>query len=152
MEVNGHCFPVSPPPSPHPGVWGGVGVSVVYGAVVSTTGMIRYSLNHPATPRPLRFGTMRWLRHWTIHRAWQLYRRKQRAEWQAELQRQWDQMRRACDELAKTDQRLFRIATAKKDVSPFPLEMRIPTDTPPRDGWNHAWKRPAVKTKARVSR
>ncbi|KAF8468965.1 mitochondrial ribosomal protein L28-domain-containing protein [Kalaharituber pfeilii] len=103
--------------------------------------MIRYSLNHPLTPRPLKFGTMRMLRHWTIHRAWQLYQRKLRTQRELELERQYNKIRDACEELARTDQRLFRIATAKKGVGYFPVEMRIPTDTPSREGWNYGWRR-----------
>lgn len=54
-------------------------------------------------------------------------------------------MREACEELSRVDPRLYRIATSKKAVGYFPIEMRIPTDTPPRDGWNHGWVRPHSK-------
>lgn len=49
--------------------------------------MIRYHLQHPKTPRPLRLSRMRSLRHWTIHRAWMLFRRQKGAEEELELQR-----------------------------------------------------------------
>ena len=49
--------------------------------------LIRYHLMHPKTPRPLRFSRMRALRHWTIHRAWMLFRRKKQAKEELELQR-----------------------------------------------------------------
>jgi hypothetical protein len=49
--------------------------------------LIRYHLQHPKTPRPLRFSRMRALRHWTIHRAWMLFRRKKAAAEALELQR-----------------------------------------------------------------
>lgn len=49
--------------------------------------LIRYHLQHPKTPRPLRFSRMRALRHWTIHRAWMLFRRKKAAAEELELQR-----------------------------------------------------------------
>ena len=49
--------------------------------------LIRYFLQHPLTPRPLRFGRLRALRHWTIHRAWQLFRRNESIAQSAELQR-----------------------------------------------------------------
>ncbi|KAL7270461.1 hypothetical protein RUND412_006832 [Rhizina undulata] len=103
--------------------------------------MIRYALWHPRTPRPLKFGTMRMLRHWTIHRAWILFRLQERISRERELERQYNKIRDACEELAKTDGRLYRIALSKKEVGTFPIEMRIPTHTPPRAGWNHAWKR-----------
>ncbi|KAF8535560.1 mitochondrial ribosomal protein L28-domain-containing protein [Trichophaea hybrida] len=105
--------------------------------------MIRYFLFHPAehTPRPLKFGTMRMLRHWTIHRAWQLFKNAERVARERELERQYNKIRDACEELAKADERLYRVALGKKEVGTFPIEMRIPTDTPPRNGWNHGWKR-----------
>lgn len=28
----------------------------------------------------------------------------------------------------------------------FPRELKIPTDTPPREGWNHDWKPPIART------
>jgi large subunit ribosomal protein L40 len=106
-------------------------------------GMIRYFLFHPAhnTPRPLKFGTMRMLRHWTIHRAWLLFKRAERIARERELERQYNKIRDACEELKRTDERLFRNAVSKKEVGTFPIELRIPTDTPPRNGWNHGWRR-----------
>ncbi|KAH8146452.1 uncharacterized protein LAJ45_09398 [Morchella importuna] len=103
--------------------------------------MIRYSLYHPLTPRPLRFGTMRMLRHWAIHRAWQIYKRNMRRAREGELERQYNKIKEACEELRRTDLRLFRIAVSKKGVGVPPIEMRIPTDTPPMRGWNHGWTR-----------
>ena len=49
--------------------------------------LIRYHLQHPRTPRPLRFSRMRALRHWTIHRAWMLARRKKLEAEETELMR-----------------------------------------------------------------
>lgn len=49
--------------------------------------LIRYHLLHPKTPRPLRLSRMRALRHWTIHRAWMLFRRQQAEKKEKELQR-----------------------------------------------------------------
>lgn len=49
--------------------------------------LIRYHLQHPKTPRPLRLSRMRALRHWTIHRAWMLTRRRKFRTEELELQR-----------------------------------------------------------------
>ena len=49
--------------------------------------LIRYHLQHSKTPRPLRLSRMRSLRHWTIHRAWMLFRRQKKSEEELELQR-----------------------------------------------------------------
>lgn len=40
-----------------------------------------------SVPAPLRFARNRALRHWTIHRAWLLYQRKERERQEHELQR-----------------------------------------------------------------
>lgn len=49
--------------------------------------LIRYHLQHPKTPRPLRLSRMRGLRHWTIHRAWMLYQRKLKEKEGLELEK-----------------------------------------------------------------
>lgn len=131
---------------------------------------IRYFLYHPLTPRPLRFSRQRYLRHWTIHRAWQLFQAQQRRSKELELEKQYNSMRAACEALRLMDGngmtveeggegpssegvpagttgkgvgRLYRIAMMKTDVwKGVPIEYaRIQTETPPRDGWNHAWTR-----------
>jgi large subunit ribosomal protein L40 len=147
---------------------------------------IRYHLQHPLTPRPLRFSRYanittlgsiptrsliivsirnRALRHWTIHRAWQLYQAKQREQHQSDLERQYNSMRVACEALRLIDNhgltaaerlklgepeaegqqigKLYRVAMQKKGIwDGVPIEYaRIQTDTPPKDGWNHSWTR-----------
>ncbi|KAK1079268.1 hypothetical protein LTR33_006531 [Friedmanniomyces endolithicus] len=105
------------------------------------------------------------LRHWTIHRAWRLYQTKLRLSRQIELERQYNSMAAACEALRLVDGhgltaeersrvgepdvsegdkevgRLYRIAMRKDDIwKGVPIEYaRIQTDTPPRNGWNHAW-------------
>ncbi|TFK56506.1 hypothetical protein OE88DRAFT_26912 [Heliocybe sulcata] len=110
--------------------------------------------------------------HETIERAWLLYQRHVRRKRDAELQRKFEKMREAMDELERLDQYLFTEANRREDPrarSPkevqlmqplrgserkamearirglFPRELRVPTDTPPRTGWNYDWKpiRPA---------
>ena len=105
--------------------------------------------------------------HETIERAWLLHKRQLRWKREAESQRKWDCMHRAMEELHQLDTRLFHEANRPEDSrirSPqlveqlkkargaekkilesrlpglFPREMRIPTDTPPRSGWNYDWK------------
>ena len=127
--------------------------------------LIRYNLYHPALPRPLRLSRNRTLRHWTIHRAWQLFRAKQRAQHQQDLQNLYHSMHDACEALrlmdadgmyappgqgGKDQGRLFRIAMIKRGVwsgernsgSGVPIEYaRAQTEYPARDGWNYGWKR-----------
>ncbi|KAF3937995.1 hypothetical protein ABW19_dt0207070 [Dactylella cylindrospora] len=104
--------------------------------------IIKYSVLHPLTPRPLKFSYIRQLRHWTISQAWLLFKHKQKRARELELERQYNKIHEACEELKKCDERLFRVATDRKGTGTFPMEMRIPTDTPPRGGFNEEWKRP----------
>ncbi|KAF2097489.1 hypothetical protein NA57DRAFT_77746 [Rhizodiscina lignyota] len=127
--------------------------------------LIRYALYHPALPRPLRFSRNRSLRHWTIHRAWNLFRAKERAAQQQDLENLYNSMRDACEALRHLDEagmseaigqggkdqgRLFRIAMMKRGVwsgeknsgSGVPIEYaRAQTEYPSREGWNYAWRR-----------
>ncbi|KAJ5918888.1 Ribosomal protein L28/L40 mitochondrial [Penicillium verhagenii] len=113
--------------------------------------LIRYFLHHPLTPRPLRFSRNRFLRHWTIHRTWQLFQAKQRQNHEFELQRQYQSMQAACEELrtgAGDGGKLFRKSMNKKGIfnDMFPIEYgRMQTDYPPAEGWNHEWKKPTKK-------
>ena len=103
-------------------------------------------------PKTLYLDTMRYMRHWTIHRAWQLFRRKQREERERVLMQQYQSMHRACEELRKTagpglrdTGYLYRVAMEKKGVyglEGIPIEYaRAQTETPARVAWNHDWKR-----------
>ncbi|KAI5301582.1 hypothetical protein KEM56_001576, partial [Ascosphaera pollenicola] len=109
--------------------------------------LIRYFLYHPLTPSPLRFSRNRFLRHWTIHRAWQLHLAKQRAAHKRELQRQYEAMKQANEELrtgAGDGGWLFKMAMSKHRLykEPVPIEYgRLQTETPSKSGWNYEWKR-----------
>lgn len=112
-------------------------------------------------PRPLRFSRTRYLRHWTIHRAWQLFFHRQKRARQLELQRQFHAMRAACEELrigAGDGGKLFRKAMMKTGVwtipewgGGVPIEYArgmvdwVGGSNPQGDDktkiWNHEWKR-----------
>ncbi|KAI0043537.1 hypothetical protein FA95DRAFT_1524124 [Auriscalpium vulgare] len=112
--------------------------------------------------------------HETIERAWLLHLRHVRRKREAELAMKYECMRRAMDELEKIDPHLFREANRPEDprvrsqeevamaktlrgverkaleARPpglFPRELRVPTDTPSRDGWKYEWK-PIVRPSA----
>ncbi|RMZ71515.1 Ribosomal L28 L40 mitochondrial [Pyrenophora seminiperda CCB06] len=74
---------------------------------------IRYHLQHPLTPRPLHFSRNRFLRHWTIHRAWMLFLRKRRWAEERELERQYMSMRAACEHLRLLDNNGNRVSEAE---------------------------------------
>jgi large subunit ribosomal protein L40 len=104
--------------------------------------------------------------HETIERAWSLYQRHLRWKREEELERKYKCMSKAMDELETIDPHLFREANQTEDPRQrrrveiemaktlrgvqkkalesrppglFPRELRVPTDTPPRDGWKYEW-------------
>ncbi|KAF2424927.1 hypothetical protein EJ08DRAFT_689463 [Tothia fuscella] len=113
--------------------------------------LIRYFLHAPRTPRPLRLSRMRALRHWTIHRAYQLHKETLRKEQELELERMYYEMRKACEQLrtigrdglegVEEEGKLFRVAMEKKGVwGGVPIEYaRAQTEWPSREGWNSGW-------------
>lgn len=105
--------------------------------------------------------------HNTIERAWLLHQRHIRKKRDAELARKFECMRRAMEELEKIDPRLYMEANKAEDPRGrtsaeiqeaanlsdlqkkvldarirglFPRELRIPTETPSRTGWNYEWQ------------
>jgi large subunit ribosomal protein L40 len=105
--------------------------------------------------------------HHTIERAWLLHQRHLRKKRDAELARKFECMKNAMKVLAEVDPHLYVEANKREDPRGrsdeelellksikgsekralearirglFPRELRIPTDTPPRDGWNYEWK------------
>ena len=74
-------------------------------------------------PRPLKFSRTRYLRHWTIHRAWQLFRSNVKASRRAALHRMYQGMFEACEELRTgvgDGGRLFRKAMMKTGLWSIP--------------------------------
>lgn len=113
--------------------------------------ILRQNLFAPAPP-PLRMARLRHLRHWTIHRAWLLFRRQQREGMEKERMRMHAGMYNACEELRnsvgpgdKSEGYLYRVAMEKKGVwglDGVPIEYaRLQADYPAETPWNHDWKR-----------
>ncbi|KAG4306507.1 hypothetical protein PORY_000495 [Pneumocystis oryctolagi] len=106
--------------------------------------LLRILYESPVQP-PIEFSEEELERHEVIHRAWQICERAKREELNKQLERQYNKMKRACEELERIDKKLFRAAMSKKKYY-FPVEMRTPTDTPPLQIWKHDWTRPSEKT------
>lgn len=108
--------------------------------------------------------------HETIERAWLLHERHLRWKREEETNRKFECMRRAMAELEMIDPYLFKEANRAEDSRKrseaeterlknlkgverkamerrlpglFPPELRLPTDTPPRTGWDYDWKSPS---------
>ncbi|KAK2461488.1 hypothetical protein APHAL10511_005951 [Amanita phalloides] len=105
--------------------------------------------------------------HDTIERAWLLHKRHIRKQREAELARKFACMERAMQELERVDKALYMAVNKEEDPRArsivevelsrtlktseirtlearirglFPRELRIPTDTPSKDGWYYDWK------------
>jgi large subunit ribosomal protein L40 len=105
--------------------------------------------------------------HETIERAWLLHKRHVRKARDTELSRKFECMKKAMQELFRVDSHLYYEANKPEDprarskaeletlkgmkVSDakafdarirglFPREMKLPSDTPPRGGWNYDFK------------
>jgi large subunit ribosomal protein L40 len=113
--------------------------------------ILKQNMFSPAPP-PLRMARQRHLRHWTIHRAWLLFRRQQDAAVHEERSRMASGMFNACEALRKTvgpghrgEGYLYRVAMEKKGVwgmNAVPIEYaRFQTENPAKQAWDHGWKR-----------
>lgn len=116
--------------------------------------------------RALQFAMPSKEAHETIERAYLLHRRQVRKAREAEVTRKFNCMRDAMEELAEIDGHLYLEANKKEDLRErtpaeqtigktmklteqkaldarirglFPRELRVPTDTPSRNGWNYNW-------------
>lgn len=112
---------------------------------------LKQNMFSPAPP-PLRMARHRHLRHWTIHRAWQLFRRQQHEATHRERSRMQAGMYNACEALRevsgpgdRSEGYLYRVAMEKKGVwngDAIPIEYaRMQTESPAERAWNHDWKR-----------
>ncbi|CAJ0753837.1 3263_t:CDS:2 [Entrophospora sp. SA101] len=85
-------------------------------------------------------------RHETIERAWKLFCRHQKEQKELELARKYRMLNEANIELEKVDERLFKEAQLNNSKILFPGKMKIPTETPPLDGWNYNYTKPITTT------
>ncbi|KAH8555842.1 mitochondrial ribosomal protein L28-domain-containing protein [Umbelopsis sp. PMI_123] len=89
--------------------------------------------------------------HETIERAWKLHQNQERERRNRELEKKFRKMHAAMNELEKTSDRLFKAAIVKSRHITFPREMKIPTETPSPQGWNHEYKPPVEVAPAKRS-
>lgn len=90
-------------------------------------------------PRRLKLCREDLIRHQTVQAAYRLFMRDARLEQTEKLRAQHANMVEACTELEKLDYDLFKSATEREKGKRFPIELRVPTDTPPRTQWREDW-------------
>ncbi|KAH3686224.1 hypothetical protein WICPIJ_002802 [Wickerhamomyces pijperi] len=96
-------------------------------------------------PRILKLSNEDLIRHDTIQAAWAQYQRDIRTDRQSVLDKQYDSIINAMEDLKITNMELFKIANKKEKGKRFPLDARIPVDFPPNKVWHYEVKAPAEK-------
>ncbi|ODQ67821.1 hypothetical protein NADFUDRAFT_80969 [Nadsonia fulvescens var. elongata DSM 6958] len=91
-------------------------------------------------PRKLDMCVEDLIRHNTVTRAWALYQKEIRDKRAQNLERQYRMIDEACDALKSAgDRNLYNKATKREFGKRFPMELRVPTDTPPKIVWQYEW-------------
>lgn len=115
-------------------------------------GLMKFLYAGSQVAAPLRMARQRHLRHWAVHRAWQLHRRTCEQEREREMMRMQQSMHEACEALRNMGGPgtrpvgwLYRKAMRKEGVwgsGAVPIEYARPlVETPGSRPWNHEWKR-----------
>ncbi|RIA83315.1 hypothetical protein C1645_786671 [Glomus cerebriforme] len=76
-------------------------------------------------------------RHETIERAWQLYLRNKREVKCREMEAKYRMLNEANIKLEQISKSLFVSAQLGNKTVLFPGQLKIPTETPPLNGWNY---------------
>lgn len=86
-------------------------------------------------PKLLKLCNEDLIKHRTITNAWKLYQQKVQTKRSSQLQKQYESIKSAMDDLKETSPQLFEHANTKEEGKRFPLEMRVPTDFPANLPW-----------------
>jgi len=90
-------------------------------------------------PRRLKLCKEDLARHEVVHAAWGIHQRDTQQARRQKMQVQYEKIKEACDELQKLDPALFQAANARP-AARFPIELRVPTETPPKTAWEFDWE------------
>lgn len=86
-------------------------------------------------PRLLKLCNEDYIKHRTVMRAWALVRSNKKKRMQETLSKQYQSMEEAAEELQKMSPQLYEIANQLQYGKRFPIELRVPTQYPPRQIW-----------------
>lgn len=86
-------------------------------------------------PRLLGLCPEDYVKHKTVQTAWSKLRREKRLAQDALLRSQFASMESAMNDLKTLDSQLYGVANQTGYGKRFPLEMRVPTQYPPRQVW-----------------
>ncbi|CDK27401.1 unnamed protein product [Kuraishia capsulata CBS 1993] len=97
-------------------------------------------------PKLLKFSNEDYVKHQVIQKSWNLYVRDKKAEEANILQKQYESIRAANEDLQSVSKELFSFANTREPSKRFPLELRVPTEYPPNQIWHHDYT-PKVEKK-----
>lgn len=86
-------------------------------------------------PRRLKLCREDLVRHNTIRHAYQLHKKQEQETAAWRLKAQYKRIEEACAQLKELDPALFVAAQSAVRTTRFPLELRVPTHTPPAKAW-----------------
>lgn len=86
-------------------------------------------------PRLLKLCNEDYIKHKTVMKAWSVLRKSKKQYRLDTLKKQYESMEEAAEELQKLSPELYEIANQHQHGKRFPLEMRVPTEYPPRQIW-----------------
>jgi large subunit ribosomal protein L40 len=86
-------------------------------------------------PRVLKLCNEDLVRHDTVQRAWTLFQKEKRQQQEQQLDKQFDSIISALDELRLVAPELYNVANKKEKGKRFPMDSRIPVDYPPNKIW-----------------
>lgn len=96
-------------------------------------------------PRRLKLCKEDLVRHQVVTAAWGIHQKNEQEQRFQKLEAQYEKIKEACTELEVLDKELFAAANTKANDARFPLELRVPTDTPPKVIWDNEWAPPNSK-------
>lgn len=86
-------------------------------------------------PRLLKLCNEDYIKHKTVMKAWSVIRKTKKEKNIEMLRNQYESMEKASEELQKLSPALYEIANQHQHGKRFPLELRVPTEYPPRQIW-----------------
>lgn len=92
-------------------------------------------------PKMLKLSKEDLIKHQTIQTAWNTYQDILQNERQTMLKLQYNKMDEAMTVLKQVAPKLYADANINESGKVFPMEMRIPTDYPPRKLWYYDYKK-----------
>lgn len=88
-------------------------------------------------PKMLKLSNEDLIKHQTIETAWAIYQDKLNGQRTSRLKKQYFAIEEAMNKLREVNPKLFEKCNIDESGKTFPMELRIPTDYPPREIWHY---------------